>query len=234
MHCRHSEGVPRRRGQTLQSSTTVPDSEHCMAAKLGCQGNPHCSPKGWAKEPTCVQAPAHHTSMRTLDTAWGNDLTAQPSASPHQWQRSKGPQVRRSSQPPSCGCMDTAERRPGPQGRPPVTAYPPRAEPDDTFTELSISTGETARELVGEAQRSCTQWAIQWVSHSRRQQPAGCRQPTGCLHPAGRATSPATEPRPATRHQVDYEDAHACTRRHRWQGEACGRNRQPQEGRRAP
>ena len=34
-----------------------------------------------------------------------------------------------------------------------------------------------------------------------------------------------------TRHQVDYEDAHACTRRHRWQGEACGRNHQPQEGR---
>ena len=24
--------------------------------------------KGWGKEPTCVQAPAHHTSMRTLAT----------------------------------------------------------------------------------------------------------------------------------------------------------------------
>ena len=44
-----------------------------------------------------MQAPAHHTSMRTLategDTARGNDLTAQPSASPPEWQRSKGPQV---------------------------------------------------------------------------------------------------------------------------------------------
>ena len=41
---------------------------HGMAAKLGCRGNPHCSAKGWGKEPTCVQAPAHHTSMRTLAT----------------------------------------------------------------------------------------------------------------------------------------------------------------------
>ena len=56
-----------------------------------------------------MQAPAHHTGMRT----------------------------------------PAAEARAGP---PPVTAYPPRAEPDDTFTELSISASETARELVGEAQ----------------------------------------------------------------------------------
>ena len=193
MHCRQSEGVPRRRGQTLRSSTTVPGSEHGMAAKLGCRGNPHCSAKGWGKEPTCVQAPAHHTSMRTLategDTAWGNELTAQPSASPHEWQRSKGPQVRQSSQPPSCGCMGHRSGGQGHRGPPPVTAYPPRAEPDDTFTELSISTSETAHELVGEAQRSCTQWAI----HSRRQQPAGCRQPPGCLHPRGQGLLGAAE-----------------------------------------
>ena len=92
-----------------QYSTTVPGSEHCTAAKLGCRGNPHCLAKGWGKEPTCVQAPAHHTGIRTLatqgDTAWSNDLTAQPSASPREW-RSKGPQVRRSSQPPSCSCME--------------------------------------------------------------------------------------------------------------------------------
>ena len=43
-------------------------SEHCMAAKLGWRGNPRCSAKGWGKAPTCVQAPAHHTSMRTLAT----------------------------------------------------------------------------------------------------------------------------------------------------------------------
>ena len=108
-----------RDSQTLRSSTTVPCSEYCMAAKLGWRGNPHCSAKGWGKEPTCVQAPAHHTSMRTLategDTAWGNELTAQPSASPHEWQRSKGPQVRQSSQPPGCGCMGR-RWRPGPQG----------------------------------------------------------------------------------------------------------------------
>ena len=67
------EGVGAQDGYVLVG---VPGSEHCMAARLECRGNPHCSAKGWGKEPTCVQGAAHHTSMRTLategDTAWGN------------------------------------------------------------------------------------------------------------------------------------------------------------------
>ena len=58
--------------KTCQGGARLCGVPQCPVLSIAWQQNwdaeaTHCSPKGWGKEPTCVQAPPHH-SIRTLAT----------------------------------------------------------------------------------------------------------------------------------------------------------------------